>query len=363
MPKRTTRLLLVLAILVACRGPAPELDRGTCTHLEASRRVRGVALCEDVWTCDRPPGGPHDRLGIRHLAPCGNLIGPVAFVLPDRHASSETGQTDADADVRLYLAQAGVQTWSLDYRTHGIGILDDDPAAIMAEWTHDTFVGDVVWAVAFVRGVSPKPLALVGIGDGATLAYAAAAVGVPGIAGVVAIDGALEPAPAVDGSTTVVEARVGTLDREAGERLVRFARLGARNPSPIPGFVTAGEALADALHRAPGWGAPGGLASATMVPADPTVIARYLASQDRWWPAAVARHAAPAAPPRPLPVLAFAAGARGEEWIRRVQAAATAFAGDRADVRVLGGQGHLDVILGRQAVRRVYEPTRQWLGE
>lgn len=355
--------LAALAALAGCRGPGPSREPASCAHLASGRGVRGVALCEDVWTCERPPGGPLDRVGVRRLAPCGSLLGPVALVLPDRHMSSETGQTDAEADVRLYLAQAGVQTWSLDWRTHGVDILEDEPGARMAAWDDDTFVGDVAWAIAFVRGVFPKPLALVGVGDGATLAYAAVRAGVTGVGGIAAIDGALEPAPEAAESSGLVEARVGLLDWATGDRLVRLARLGGRNPSPIGGFVTAGEALADALHRAPGWGGAGGLANATMALSDPELVARYLASQDRWWPAAVARHRVAGGPKQQLPVLAFAAGARGGAWEDAVREAATTFGGERADVRVLGGHGHLDVLLGRQAARRVYDPIRQWLGE
>ncbi len=363
MRRSTLGLVLTLAALAACRGPGLERERASCAHLQSGRQVRGVALCEDVWTCERPPGGAFDRIAVRRLAACGSLLGPVALVLPDRHMSSETGQTSAEADVRLYLAQDGVQTWSLDYRTHAAGLFGEDPTAATRGWRAETFIGDAAWAVAFARGVTPKPLALIGLGDGATLAYAAVRAGVPGVGGVVAVDGALEPAPPVDASSGLVEARVGHLDWETGERLVRFARLGARTPSPVPGFVTAGEALADALHRAPGWGAPGGLASATMALADPEIVARYLASQDRWWPAAVARERVDGKPRKPLPVLAFAAGARGPEWIDRVREGARTFGGDAADVRILGGQGHLDVLLGRQAAQRVYEPIRRWLGD
>lgn len=365
MTRRTVVLTLVLAALTGCRGPGPGAARegARCAHLQSTRAVRGVALCEDIWSCERPPGGALDRIGVRHLGACGSLLGPVVLLLPDRHMSSETGQVDADTDLRLYLAQAGVQAWSLDYRTHAAGLLEEDPVAAMKSWNVDTFVRDVDWAVAFIRGATPKPVTLIGIGDGATLAYAAVRSGIRGVGRIVAIDGALVPAPTVQAAGPAIEARVGTLGWKEGEDLARAARFDARNPSPVPGFVTAGEALLDALHRAPGWGRPGGLANATLALADPEVLARYLASQDRWWPAAVAEHAVTGGPNEPLPVLAFAAGGRGTDWVQAVRTAATTFGGEHADVRVLGGQGHLDVILGRQAAPRVYEPIRRWLGD
>lgn len=65
-------LLLGLILLTACSGAnKPAMERGavgTCTRVQAQRAVRGQMICEDVWTCVRPPGGPFDRVGLRRLA-------------------------------------------------------------------------------------------------------------------------------------------------------------------------------------------------------------------------------------------------------------------------------------------------------
>ena len=82
-----TRLLLlvVAAAGIGCRGPRAErATAASCTHVQAVRQVRGVELCEDVWTCARPPGGRFDRIGLHRLAACQGAAGPVLLYLPGK---------------------------------------------------------------------------------------------------------------------------------------------------------------------------------------------------------------------------------------------------------------------------------------
>ena len=64
---------------------------------------------------------------------------------------------------------------------------------------------------------------------------------------------------------------------------------------------------------------------------------------------------------RPIPVLAFAAGNMGAAWLARVRAGAQAFGGDGATVHELQGYGHVDVLIGREAPRLVFEPVRRFV--
>jgi hypothetical protein len=327
--------------------------------VQSNRQVRGQTLCEDVWSCDVPPAGLHDRLGIRRLAPCGNIIGPTVLYLPDRHMTSAIPTTDARDDLRLYLAQAGMQTWSLDYRSHFAQALQDDAPTDPKLFTFERYVSDVEWVLAFARGVTRAPIVVSGFGDGATLAYALAARRRRAVRGIIAFDGTADGAPA-GGGPAFVEGNPPPLDWAAWTRLLRTTRLGPRNPSPVAGYVTAGQALAGILFDAPAYGGNGGLSAAKLGRADPGVLADYLAIGDRWWPAEAAGGRTD--PPRePLPVLAFAAGRRGPEWVSRVRASAEAFGGETVTFRELRGQGHLDVLLGSVSIRSVYEPTRRWI--
>ena len=351
--------LTCVVLLAACTVRPPAPPPASCAHVQSNRQVRGQTLCEDVWSCEVPPGDAHDRLGVRRLAPCGNLIGPVVLFLPDRHMTSAIATTDARDDLRLYLAQAGMQTWSLDYRSHFLQALPGDRPTDPDAFTFERYVRDVEWVLAFALGVTPQRIVVAGFGDGATLAYALAARRPAEIAGVVAFDGVADGEPAGDGAA-FVEGGVSPLDWAAWRRLLRTTRLGPRNPSPLAGWVTAGQALAGLLFEAPAYGGDGGLSAAKLGAADPGVLADYLATGDRWWPAGAA---AGASEPRdaPLPVLAFAAGRRGPDWAARVRAAAEAFGGEAAETLELPGLGHLDVLLGTNAARSVYEPSRRWI--
>ena len=80
-----TLLLLLCAAIAACGRARVETGvTGRCAHVQATRQVRGVALCEDAWSCERPPGGPLDRVNLTRLAPCGDLTQALVFYLPDR---------------------------------------------------------------------------------------------------------------------------------------------------------------------------------------------------------------------------------------------------------------------------------------
>jgi hypothetical protein len=134
--------------------------------------VRGVTLCEDAWSCERPPGGPLDRVSLTRLAPCGDLTGPLVLYLPDRHQHGDVRATSAREDLRLYLAQAGLRAWALGYRTHTrtLGSLPGATAPAM-NWDFDTFADDVEWTMRFIRGTeASRGIWVAGVGDGATFA-------------------------------------------------------------------------------------------------------------------------------------------------------------------------------------------------
>src|SRR5262249_2290196 len=124
MSWRRAAALLALVLTVAGCGGRTRVMRDTsgaaCMRLSSERQVRGETLCEDVFTCIRPPGGLVDRIGLRRLALCSGATGPVVLFLPGMHMNGQLASTDARYDLRLYLAQAGIRAWSLDYRTHNL---------------------------------------------------------------------------------------------------------------------------------------------------------------------------------------------------------------------------------------------------
>lgn len=358
------RLALVVLVLVgvACGG-GPRAGRGgsgACMRLESERVVRGEVLCEDVWTCFRPPNGLVDRIGLRRLAPCNGATGPVVLYLPGMHQNAEFIGNDASHDLRLYLAQAGIRTWSIDWRTHAVPPeATPDQLAAAARWNADTFVDDAAWAAEFVRGAEQGPLYVAGFSYGSSVAYALASRGDQPIAGLVIIDGAPSDGQTPAGDAAMIDVGGSRLPWPQREQLLRTVLASPNNPSPVPGYRTAGAALADILFTAPSFGGNGALTAARDGVSDVHDVALLLTSYDRWWPRAALGGKVPS--PRAVPVLAFAAGNMGPQWLTRVQAGAKAYGGERASVKEVPLHGHLDLLIGRLAVTEVFEPIRRWI--
>src|SRR5207244_2161716 len=229
--------LLVLAAL-ACRAPRPERPEGSCTHVQAVRELHGAPLCEDVWTCSRPPRGPFDRIGLRRVALCEGGTGPVVLYLLGMRMNAELPLVEPRHDLRLYLAEGRVRAWGLDYRTHAVPP-DASPAELRAlgGWTVDRFVDDAAWAAAFVRGVDQGPLFVAGFSQGAALAYRLASRR-DSLAGLLILDGALAPGPAVAGGRPAIDVGGGRLPfaerRPLLDQVTADANAPPRAPTPDP---------------------------------------------------------------------------------------------------------------------------------
>jgi pimeloyl-ACP methyl ester carboxylesterase len=353
---------LLLASVLACRAPHPERPPGTCTHVQAVRELQGTAMCEDAWTCARPPGGPFDRIGLHRLAACEGATGPVVLYLPGMHMNGELPIADPLHDVRVYLAAAGLRTWGLDYRTHAVPAdASADDLSTLRRWTSDVFADDAAWAAGFVRGTDPGPFYLAGFSRGAAFAYALASRRGQGLAGLLILDGAAGGRAGGDGGGPAIDVGGGRLPFADRARLLRAAVADPGAASPVAGFPSAGAALAELLYTAPSFGAHGGLSAARDGISDVQVVATLLQSYDRWWPRAALDGPAADRPAEPIPVLAFASTNMGASWVDRVRGAATDFGGESTVVRELPLYGHLDVLVGRRVARDVFERARAWL--
>jgi pimeloyl-ACP methyl ester carboxylesterase len=353
---------LVLPSVLGCRGPSLERGSASCAHVQAEREVYGAALCEDAWTCARPPGGRFDRIGLHRLALCEGATGPVVLYLPGMHMSGELPVVDPRQDVRLYLAAAGVRTWSLDYRTHAVP--SDASAAdleVMRKWDSDLFVGDATWAAGFVRGADQGPFHLAAFSQGAAFAYRMAAGPDVPLAGLLVLDGAIGENRNVDDGPPAIDVGGSRLPFAERARLLGDVIADPSRPSPVVGFANAGSALANILYSAPTFGGEGGLSNARDGVSDVKVVATLLRGYDRWWPRAAVATASKARPSTPLPVLAFASTNMGPAWVERVRSSAQAYGGRGARVEELPGYGHLDVLVGRHAVEDVFQPALDWL--
>lgn len=359
---RTLAALALLLPLLACRGPSPERSNASCTHVQAERELNGAVLCEDAWTCTQPPGGRFDRLGLHRLALCQGAAGPVVLYLPGMHMNGELSAVDPNQDVRLYMAAAGIRTWSLDYRTHAVP--PDASAAdleVMRKWNADLFADDAVWAAGFVRGADQGPFHLAGFSQGAALAYRVAARGNVPIEGLLIFDGALGEDRPVDDGPPAIDVGGSRLPFADRARLLADVIADPSRPSPIVGFANAGDALASILYSAPSFGGAGGLSNARDGVSDIRAVAMLLRGYDRWWPRAALGSASRVHPSGTVRVLAFASTNMGAAWLARVRVSARTFGGPGARILELPDYGHLDVLVGRHATDDVFRPALDWL--
>lgn len=369
MSARRRAAIVLVIVAVASGGAWParaardEKTASPCMRLQGERQVRGETLCEDVFSCFRPPGGLVDRIGLRRLAICDSAPGPVVLYFPGMHMNGEVVGTSANYDLRLYLAQAGIRVWSLDYRTHAVRAdASSEELKALANWSRDVFLDDAKWATGFVRASDPGLLYLAGFSYGASMAYGVVAAGTQPISGLVILDGmpgggasrVRDGGAAID----VGSSRLPWADRE---RLLRAVLQSPNGPSPVGGYATAGAALADMVFTSPTFGGQGGLSAARDGVSDVRVLAQLLETYDRWWPRAALDGSAPRSPRRKLPVLAFASDNMGSKWAEEVKEGAEDFGGDRTIVHELPLHGHLDLLIGKLAAAEVFEPTRRWL--
>jgi pimeloyl-ACP methyl ester carboxylesterase len=381
-------LAQILSIAVACGTAAPRLPARAdgWQRLVAGRPIPGVAaLCEDRWETTRPSGGPYDRIGLHRIAPCAgappiprpgpprdDVPRPAILYLPGTHMHGGLALFDAAYEFRLHLAERGFTVWSLDYRTH---FVPPDTTALdfMRAWTSAVFLDDIAAAYDAVR-TSPdtagRGIVLAGFSRGAGFAFAHAARTPPALRGLVILDGVApgrmpvrRPAAAEEPATIDVGSR--RLPYPLRQALLETVIGAPDAPTGDPAAPTAGARLADILYTSAAFGGRGGLSDPRHGCADVGVLARLLADYDRYWPSAAApetQTTARGATPAPsYPVFAAASGNLGPAFGAAVEASARAVGGTRTTIVTLPRCGHLDVLVGADARRVVFEPLHDWL--
>jgi len=224
------------------------------------------------------------------------------------------------------------------------------------------FAGDAEALATLSRTVDTGPLYLAGFSFGAGIAYRLVTRDLK-TAGLVILDGVPpEPRDGAGGEGPVIDVGSTRLPFDARAKLLADVLADPGGSSPVPDYPTAGAALADIVDSSKAFGGHGGLSGVKTGTVDVRALAALLSTYDRWWP----RAALDARPPVPAParttrVLAFASANMGPAWIARVRDGARTFGGDGATVIALPGYGHVDVLIGKDAPRLVFEPMRRFV--
>ncbi len=378
------------------QSPVASAASSSWTLTTAKRAVPANApLSETVWAVSRPPYGQYDFIALRRIAPGAEGQGagtrPVFLFLPGPHLHGEIIILDERYDLRLYLAKRGIETWTLDYRTHFVPREQIYDSNFMQSWTVEAFVEDVASAAHFMREVSGTQKIFVGgFGHGATFAALYAARNArEDVLGIVLLDGYVLDPLDVD---PLYRERTPTPNWFADDlegrympykRWMKVLQDIIDDPAgpdflPLPLFDNRAEALTHFLYVNANFGAQGGLSNAKGGYADVTVLARVLQQQDRYWPRVqnhggfdFKRHLAgaqfdyeKALTAMTVPILAFANGnvdKAGVPWAERIEYTARATRTTDVQYRVLENWGHLDVLFGTAAAQEVFLPVSEWI--
>ncbi|MCS6927031.1 MAG: lysophospholipase [Candidatus Binatia bacterium] len=361
----------------------------------AERAIAGTSgLVESVWTRARPPYGQYDYIAVHRIVSRALLQSPnrpVFFFLPGAHMHGEVIIPDPRYDLRLYLAHCGIDTWTLDYRTHFVPREQIFDSHFMQSWTVEAFVEDAAVAADFVRRTSGiQEIFVGGYSRGATFAaLMAARYGRGDILGLVLLDGyVLDPPdeePLYRERPETPTWFADDLERRyvPYRRWIKMLQDTLADPDgpdflPVHVFANRAEALAHFLYVSPMFGAQGGLSNAKGGYADVLVLARIFLHEDRYWPRvqnhggfSLKRHLAGVAfdyekafTQLNVPILAFASGnmnKAGIPWAERVEYTARGTAAKETEFHLLEDWGHLDVMFGTAAAQKVFQPICEWI--
>ena len=355
-----------------------------------------LGIRESIWTLARPPYGQYDIIALHRITKTDGGSGasrPVFLFLPGAHLHGEVVIADGRYDLRLHLAGRGIETWTLDYRTHTLPREQIRDSRFMQPWTTEAFVEDAGAAADFVRATSGRQQIFVGgFGRGATFAaLMSARYGRGDVNGLILLDGyVLDPPdeeplyherpPTPEWFADDLERRYLPYARWLKQLQDILADPGGPDFLPVHVFENRAEALAHFLYVSPAFGQRGGLSNAKEGYADPLVLARLLLHEDRYWPRAqnhggfdFKRHLAgssfdyeKALSTANVPVLAFASGNMNKAdipWAERVEYSARATAAQDVQYRLLEGWGHLDLLFGTKARQEVFQQIAEWIDQ
>jgi pimeloyl-ACP methyl ester carboxylesterase len=362
-------LALLLLLVVSSASAADFQAVGAASELKGAPGIY-------EWTYQATVGkSPFDKIGLHRVAKGPNPPAhPEATLLylPGTNMNGEVALDDPRYSFQVYLAEHGIDVWSIDYRTHFIP--PQTPQSDLSElagWTNDLFESDIDAAAKFVNEKSGHSRIFVaGFSRGVEFAYLFAAKHYPErVAGIIALDGfipthpmsakPLEPGQYADD----IGGKHLTYDKR--HTLMQMVIDNPDQPAPIPKYKTARENLEHVMYDA----APGNGAFANMQGgySDAVVLAKLLIAYDRYWPS-VQDGENPFTPEllaslrsSKIPVIAFASTNFGANWPTQVGAASKSTGAPDPSFTKFDNWGHLDVLAGTKSESEVYAPTAAWI--
>lgn len=377
-------LLILAAVSLLCMlagipARAASSAPAAFTEVGAPRELkRAPGIFE--WSYQAVVGkSPFDRIGLHRLAKGPNPFAhsaahPDAVVLyfPGTNMNGEVALDDPRYSFPTYLAEHGIEVWTLDYRTHFIPpATAEKDLAELAGWTSYLFESDLDSAAGYVRATTGHDkLFIAGFSRGVEFAYLYAATHPDRVAGIVALDGFIprHPARAPPAGHYADDLGGEHLTYDRRRALLQMVIDNPDQPAPIPKFKTARENLEHVLYGAGGvFGGKGGLANPAGGFSDVKILAPMLIAYDRYWPA-VQDGENPFTPAllgalkaSKIPVIAFSSTNFGASWPMRVEDSAKSTGDPHPAFKKLDGWGHLDLLAGTKSESEVFAPAVAWI--
>ena len=362
-------VLAALLLFVATAASAADFQAVATAH-----ELKGAPGIYE-WTFEATVGkSPFDKIALHRIAKGPNPPAhpeAVVLYLPGTNMNGELALDDPRYSFQVYLAEHGVDVWSMDYRTHFIPA-ETPPSDLseLAGWTNDLFESDIDTAAKFVSEKSGHSRIFVaGFSRGVEFAYPFAAMHPERVAGIIALDGfipthPMRTEPVAPGQYAEdIAGKHLTYDKRY--KLVQMVIENPDQPAPIPKYKTARENLEHVMYdAAPGNGAfanmPGGYS-------DAVVLAKLLIAYDRYWPS-VQDGDNPFTPQllaslkaSKIPVIAFASTNFGAHWPGQVEVASKSTGAPDPSFTRFDNWGHLDVLAGTKSESQVFAPTMAWI--
>ncbi len=375
---------IILIALVASLRASPAdtakasaaADAGTFV---ASGTVRSFAGAPGVhqWTYTMTRGAsPFDRIGLHRIThgaqpPAHPKL--VVLYLPGTNMNGEVAVDDPRYSLPLFMAEHGVDFWALDYRTHFIP--PATPVADLTElkgWTNEMFESDIEAAASYVmKTTGHRRIYVAGFSRGGSFAYLFAARHPQSVEGLVIFDSwipAERPAATPPPNRYADDVGGAHLTYDKRNALMEAVIAKPDGPAPLPKYKSARANLEAVVYGAGGaFGGHGGLANPGGGFSDAVVLARMLASYDRYWPTVQDDEDSFTLGDRDrlaaskIAVIAFSSTNIGARWPQQVAQSASATGSTDVTVKTLAGWGHLDVICGTHAQAEVFVPTLEFV--
>ncbi len=370
--RRIALIVLVVPLLfIALRAIASAAEFNA---VGTARELKGAPGIYE-WTFEASVGkSPFDKIALHRVAKGPNPPAhaeAVVLYLPGTNMNGEIALEDPRYSFQVYLAEQGVDVWSMDYRTHFIP--PETPQSDLTElagWTNDLFESDIDAAAKFVNEKTGRgKIFVAGFSRGVEFAYLYAAMHPGQVAGIIALDGFIPTHPMRAASLPPgqyaddIGGKHLTYDKR--HTLMQMVIDNPDQPAPIPKYKTARENLEHVMYDA----APGNGAFSNMLAdySDPVVLAKLLIAFDRYWPS-VQDGENPFTPEllaalkaSKIPVIAFASTNFGAQWPDHVEDASKSTGAPDPSFTKFDSWGHLDVLAGTKSESEVFAPTAAWI--